>query len=383
MTTPKPKPKPKSATKIHPENPKLLRLAAGAGAGMGVGVKREKAERDAKAKRDARAAKAAVKLEARQAAVKLASEAPIGLGFDGEPVNVMSDDMARSLPSRTIRFDQIVIDKDFNSRKDYRGISTLAEDIDENGLISPPLVSQDPKNPERFFLIAGFRRTLAISMLREAARKAGATELPYDQIEVKVHSGPEIGRWILNLRENMSRVDLHVWEIGDQCVKIRERFQLSGAQIGEKLSYQKSHVNNCIRVVERIVADVQKQFREGNAEPPFSLLTTLASLNLADGSPDHDRQRIKWSEWLGNKGGKGGSEAGAGDGNEDGDEESPSGKMRRLRECEKLLAKIEDGLKEATRETDREYFRGAIGVTKWIMGLTKKIKRVSFAASAK
>lgn len=375
----KPKTKTSTSTKRAPESANILKLASQG---------KSKAERDAEAKR-AKRAKIAAEKAAAPSPLSSAVLAPksgkgkgagedSGEGDEGEnEVSISFDDMAKALPSITILFEQIVLDKDFNSRKEYRGIEALSEDIQELGLISALVVSRDPKNPERYFLVAGFRRTLAIMRLREEARKKGAETLPYDQIEVKLHEGPEIGRWILNLRENMSRVDLHAWEIGDQCVKIRERFQLSGAQIGEKLSYQKSHVNNCIRVVERIAKDVQEQFREGKAEPPFNLLTNLAAMNLADGKPDHERQRVKWNEWLSGKASPGGESGG--EGSEE-DDEHPSGKMRRLREAEKLLGKLEEGLKESTRESDREYFRGAIGVAKYLMGIVQKIKRVSFAS---
>jgi len=373
-----------AASKRAPESASILSLASQG---------KSKKERDAEAKRAKRATEKAAKDAA--AALNPLSSAVLtpksgkgkgksegtgeGAGEDGEnEVSISFDDMAKALPSITILFEQIVLDKDFNSRKEYRGIEALSEDIQELGLISALVVSRDPKDPNRYFLVAGFRRTLAIMRLREEARKKGAEMLPYDQIEVKLHEGPEIGRWILNLRENMSRVDLHAWEIGDQCVKIRERFQLSGAQIGEKLSYQKSHVNNCIRVVERIAKDVQEQFRAGKAEPPFNLLTNLAAMNLADGKPDHERQRVKWNEWLSGKAGP--SAEGGGEGDDGDDDEHPSGKMRRLREAEKLLGKLEEGLKESTRESDREYFRGAIGVAKYLMGIVQKIKRVSFAS---
>lgn len=369
MTKAKAKPKTSASSKRTPESATVVRLAAQG---------KSKAERDAEAKRVKRAAEKTAKTAAAslKPSAAAAPEEGKGKSQDENEVSVSIDDIAKALPSITILFDQIVLDKDFNSRKEYRGIEALAEDIQDAGLISALVVSRDPKDAERFYLVAGFRRAMAIMRLREEARKAGAETLPFDQIEVKLHEGPEIGRWILNLRENMSRVDLHPWEIGDQCVKIRERFQLSGAQIGEKLSYQKSHVNNCIRVVERITKDVQDQFRAGKAEPPFNLLTSLAAMNLADGKPDHERQRVKWNEWLGGKTSPGGESAEGEEGNED---EHPSGKMRRLREAEKLLGKLEEGLKESTREGDREYFRGAIGVTKYLMGVVQKIKRVSFA----
>jgi len=296
--------------------------------------------------------------------------------------NVLPDDIARSLSTIKIAFTSIVLDKDFNSRKDYRGIEALSQDIAEAGLISALVVYADPKRPNFYHLIAGFRRTLAILRLREEAKKNGADVLPFEEIEVKVYEGPELGRWILNLRENMSRVDLHAWEIGDQCVRIRERFQLSGAQIGERLSYQKSHVNNCMRIVERIAKDVQDEFRAGKAEPPFNFLITLAALNLADGKPDHERQRVKWQEYVGAKSGDPDAGGAGGDGDEGGSEEN-AGKMRKLREAEKCLTKLEENLKEATREEERQYFRGAISVAKYLMGLTQKIKHVSLAKSRK
>jgi ParB/RepB/Spo0J family partition protein len=298
----------------------------------------------------------------------------LGPELSAQTPNVLPDEIARSLRTIKIAFESIVLDKDFNSRKDYRGIESLSQDIAEAGLISALVVYADPKKPGYYHLIAGFRRTLAILRLRDEARKAGAP-LPFEEIEVKVYEGPELGRWILNLRENMSRVDLHAWEIGDQCVRIRERFQLSGAQIGERLSYQKSHVNNCMRIVERIAKDVQSEFRAGKAEPPFNFLITLAALNLADGKPDHERQRVKWQEYVGGKSGDSGA---GGDGDDDADSQGGL-KMRRAKEAEKCLAKLEDGLKEATREEERSYFRGAIGVARYMMGLTQKIKWVSFA----
>jgi ParB/RepB/Spo0J family partition protein len=295
-----------------------------------------------------------------------------------------SDIDSKHLRTIKIRYEQIVIDKEFNSRKDYKEILVLAEDIGENGLISPPVVWQDEKSPEVYHLMVGFRRTMAIGRLREQAAEAGAS-LPFEEMDVKLYEGPEINRWFMNLAENIGRVDLHVWEIGDQCIRIRDRFQMSGSQIGEKLKYQKSHVNNCMRVVERIASDVQEQFRTGRANPPFSLLLQLAGLVTLEGKPDHDKQRIKWNEWV-NGGPKkaGGVDGGEGEGEGDDDsDEEPSGRMVRLREAERVLSKLEEGLKEATGVGEKEYFRGGIAAAKYLMGLTSKIKKVSLASGEK
>jgi ParB-like chromosome segregation protein Spo0J len=366
--------KPKEATRkpVPKESATLVRLTAEA--------KAEKRKAAEKAKKDREAATKSVAADKERMAGKggdtLAPDM-IGPAKASEKPGVIPDEIARSLSTIKIAFTAIVLDKNFNSRKDYRGIEQLSQDIAEAGLISALVVYRDAKDPTLFHLIAGFRRTLAILRLREDAKKAGMV-LPFDEIEVKVYEGPELGRWILNLRENMSRVDLHPWEIGDQCVRIRERFQLSGAQIGERLSYQKSHVNNCIRIVEKIAKDVQDEFRIGKAEPPFNFLITLAAMVLADGKPDHERQRQKWQEYIGAKS-KSDDDGGGAEGGGDGDDGGDEAKMRRLREAEKCLAKLEEGLKEAKREEVREYFRGAIAATKYLMGLVQKIKGVSFA----
>lgn len=302
---------------------------------------------------------------------------------EADEVEVEAEIDSKHLRMIKIRYDQIVIDKEFNSRKDYKEILLLAEDIGENGLISPPVTWQDEKDPEVFHLMVGFRRTLAIGRLREQAKEAGVA-LPFEEMDVKLYEGPEINRWFMNLAENIGRVDLHVWEIGDQCIRIRDRFQMSGSQIGEKLKYQKSHVNNCMRVVERIANDVQEQFRTGRANPPFSLLLQLAGLVTAEGKPDHERQRIKWTEWV--NGGPKKSGGGDGDGDSDRDDaedEDPSGRMVRLREAERVLSKLEEGLREASGVSEKEYFRGAMAAAKYLMGLTTKIKKLSLAQGEK
>lgn len=280
-----------------------------------------------------------------------------------------------------VPFDSVVIDKEFNSRKDYKGIGELAVDIRANGLISSPVVMRDPKDKDRLLLTIGFRRMLAILHLRELAKKA-KEPLPFENIEVKLFEGDDLQRYIVNMVENVQRTDLHVWEIGDQCVKIRDRFQLSGQEISEKLRWKKSHINNCMRVVERIVPEVQKAFREGRAEPPFSLLITLATLSQPNGEPDSEKQKEQWEFWL--TGGKKRERSGKTNGKKEGAAAEPeepttteAGRMRRLRDAERVLAAFEKSLKMHTREVDREFCRGGIAATKYLMGQSTKIRKLA------
>jgi ParB/RepB/Spo0J family partition protein len=284
---------------------------------------------------------------------------------------------AQAKKTIVVHIDSFIVDEAFNSRKDYKNIPDLAEEIREEGLLQSPIVGRHPTEKDKIHLLAGFRRMRAIRLLREEAKKAKTQELPFEMIEVRLFEGNELEQYLVNLKENMSRIDLHVWEIGDQCVKMRERFQLSGAAIGGYMRLKKSHVNNCMRVVERVAPDIQKTFREGRAEPPFQLLVQLASLQKADGSPNYDKQRDRWNEWMTGGTKKRDSEGDEESENDSGDEEGVSGgRMRRLREAERMLSLLELSLRGATTEKDKEYFRGGIQTARFMMGIAEKVKKV-------
>lgn len=286
-------------------------------------------------------------------------------------------EVIEKLSMTRVRFEDIEVDREFNSRKDYKDIESLMEEIRTMGLISPVVVDPHPKKADRYLLTSGYRRMEAMRRLREEARTK-KEPLPFEHLDVRLHRGPEVERWILNLGENIWRMDLHVWEIGDQCSKMRDRFQMGGSQIGDKLGkWKKGHINNCMRVVENIAPDVQKQFREGRADPPFAFLLQLAAFRDAEGKPDHDRQRKVWQKWMiGGDGDGGGSSDGGSAGDADKPDDVP-GRMRRLREGEKALLKLQAALKAAEREEDRIYFRGGINVAKYLMGMSETIPKVN------
>ena len=280
--------------------------------------------------------------------------------------------MLENAPVSNVAFADIKPDLKFNARKHYSQIDSLAHDIQQVGLLMPLTVRKEEDGGLK--LIAGYRRYHAISRLREEWAKLPAKERgpqPFEAVQCKVIVASDLQTFVVNVRENLSRTDLRIWELGDQCKAMKDKFGLTGAQVSAMLSYHKTTIDNAIRVVENIAPDVQKKFRKSQLVPSVSFLRLIAGYRQENGEPDHDRQRQAWEEEYGAGAPGSGSD---GDGGSDAQPDK-TGKMRTLKHTLKALAGLEDAKKTADPDM-QDYLRGATAAMKYCMGLNKNIGRV-------
>lgn len=117
-------------------------------------------------------------------------------------------------------------------------LDELAATIKAVGIIEPLVVRPDPDRPEHFILIAGERRWLA-------AGRAGLTTVP---AIVRETSSPGDVK-LIQLIENLQRVDLNLKEKAEGLRNLEEASQLSGKDLAKLLGMTPSTLSNYKRVL--------------------------------------------------------------------------------------------------------------------------------------
>lgn len=172
----------------------------------------------------------------------------------------------------TIPFESIVVDVDFNCRKEYTEIDELKNSILEDGLLQPMGVAirPDPDNPEetQHFLVYGFRRYYAISKIRDDDPDA------YASVDVVINEGNFEDLRVRNLKENIERKSLSTYEIAQQV----KRLVLAGIEqrdIAARLGRNQSWVSYHYKVSTNLSHQAQMALKEGD-------LTLEQALHIAD-----------------------------------------------------------------------------------------------------
>lgn len=129
-------------------------------------------------------------------------------------------------------------------RFDDTALRQLAESIRQDGLIQPivvrPMAPEDgeKKGPSLYELVAGERRW-------RAAEMAGLTTLP-----AIVHhlDDRQAAEW--SLIENLQRQDLNPIERAEAFEKLAQQFNLSHAQIAQRVGVDRSTITNTLRLLQ-------------------------------------------------------------------------------------------------------------------------------------
>ena len=149
----------------------------------------------------------------------------------------------------------------------------LADSIAAQGVIQPLVVSRAEGG--KFEIVAGERRW-------RAAQLAGLETVP-----VVVREATDDRQLIeLALVENLQRTDLNAIEEAEAFRSLREGFDLSQADIGERVGRSRTAVTNSLRLL-RLPPKVQGLLREGRlsagqARPLLSLGTEREQIELAE-----------------------------------------------------------------------------------------------------
>ncbi len=163
---------------------------------------------------------------------------------------------------RQIKLSQIIADPDQPRRQfDEESLEDLAESIRQHGILQPIVVTPHGNG---YQIVAGERRF-------RASRLAGLDKIP---ALIRTLSGQH--KLELSLIENLQRRDLNVLETATAYMKLRDQFNLTLEQIGQRVGKKSiSAVSNTLRLLRlpQIVrtALAEGKVSEGQARPLVGL----------------------------------------------------------------------------------------------------------------
>ncbi len=154
-------------------------------------------------------------------------------------------------PDRQVAVDRISPNPDQPRRSFQRAaLEELAASIAERGVIQPLVLRVDPRNPERYQIVAGERRWRAAQMAH--LHEVPAIVRDFDDAEVL-----EIA-----IIENIQRADLNAVEEAAGYRQLMDRFGHTQEKLAEALGKSRSHIANTLRLLN-LPDSVQRMVSEG------------------------------------------------------------------------------------------------------------------------
>lgn len=142
---------------------------------------------------------------------------------------------------------------------DEDALNELANSVSIHGVFQPIIVTKDTKG---YKIVAGERRY-------RASLQAGK-----DTIPAIIRTLDDQNRLEISLIENLQRTDLNPIEVATAYVKLRDQFNLTNEQVGQRLNKSTSAIQNTARLlklprsVQALVAE--GKLREGQVRPLVS-----------------------------------------------------------------------------------------------------------------
>lgn len=214
------------------------------------------------------------------------------------------------------KLSDIVADEKFNARKDYSGkdardkearqtLEELASTIERDGQMQPVLVRKLPNG--KLSLIYGFRRYRALQILagerEDSSGKKWKARTPNGfsgpgLIRYQVFDGDERDAILMNLTENMARNDLLPWELADRIKLIKDEYEMSGTEIGQRVGKSKSYVDNLLRIAEKVHPDILKAWRDPKRSKTLTMPDLYTYAGMKDesgenGTPEAQKEQLK------------------------------------------------------------------------------------------
>lgn len=198
----------------------------------------------------------------------------LGRGFDSLiPTELLDDEFDPTASQdeqvsdlRHIRLNEIVADPNQPRRHfDEVSLEELSESIREHGILQPIVVTP---HEGKYMIVAGERRF-------RAAGRAGL-----DKVPALVRTLSNQHKLELSLIENLQRRDLNVLETATAYLKLRDQFNLTLDQIGQRVGGKSvAAISNTLRLL-RLPESVRKalaegRMREGQARPLINLDDSL------------------------------------------------------------------------------------------------------------
>ena len=126
----------------------------------------------------------------------------------------------------------------YQPRKDFKDeeLAELAESLKNNGLVQPPTVRRNAEG--KYELIAGERRL-------RAALRAG-----WKKIRVTLIEADDLTAAAMTTTENLQREDLNPIEEAESYKTLQDRFNLTQADVAERVGKGRATVANAMRLLE-------------------------------------------------------------------------------------------------------------------------------------
>jgi len=166
-----------------------------------------------------------------------------------------------------------------NTRTDINtsDLSELMASIRENGLIHPISVFKN-KDDKFYTIICGHRRYVAL-------KKLGRKELVMDK-EVKVldEKLKPVDLLVLNLSENMHRLDNSPIELGNACLELKA-MGLNNSEVAVRLAIPKSRIETSLRLIQNVPKKLRKDIgfvygHNKNGKISASVANNIARLRI-------------------------------------------------------------------------------------------------------
>ncbi len=166
----------------------------------------------------------------------------------GEPPPAGASDVS---PTRSLSID-LLEPGAFQPRTSMPAASMaeLVESIRAQGILQPVLVRPHRERSGRFEIIAGERRW-------RAAQAAGLHQIP-----ALIRDLPDKEAMAASLVENLQRQDLNAIEEAEGYRRLVDEFGLTQEQLGSSVGKSRSHIANCIRLLQ-LPASVRKDVERG------------------------------------------------------------------------------------------------------------------------
>lgn len=134
---------------------------------------------------------------------------------------------------------------------DETALAELAESIRAYGVVQPLLARPDPRDPDRYLLVAGERRW-------RAAALAGLQEVP-----VLVQDLSDVDTAAVALVENLQREDLNPMEEAEGYNRLLDEFAMTQETLAKAVGKSRTHVTNALRLLN-LPESVQAEVRQGH-----------------------------------------------------------------------------------------------------------------------
>ena len=163
---------------------------------------------------------------------------------------------------KELNIEDIIADPEQPRRHfDEKALNDLANSIKIHGVLQPIVVV---KNGNKYIIVAGERRYRASKLAK------------LDKIPAIIRDLSDQNRLELSLIENLQRADLNILETATAYLKLRQQFNMTAEQIGERVGGKSSSsVLNTLRLL-KLPDEVKKyiytgELKEGQARPLLQL----------------------------------------------------------------------------------------------------------------